>query len=164
MKLSGGGVRGYQQVAHPFTSFCNYAGTPRRGVTPLPSPYPATCAGEYRPPMNQTVPACRQLSSIARRAMLQRGMLPDFSTPVLAETDKITRAATEIGTSIRALRSLRWVSIDNDDSRDLNQLSVAVPNRGGATKILVAVADVDTTVKKDSAIDGHAQGGRLPLS
>ena len=107
--------------------------------------------------MNQAVPARSQLRSIARRAMLQRGMLPDFSAAVLAQTDTITRAATEIGASIRDLRSLLWASIDNDDSRDLDQLSVAVPNAGGAVKILVAVADVDAIIKKDSALDGHAR-------
>ena len=45
--------------------------------------------------------------------------------------------------------------IDNDDSRDLDQLSVAGPLAGGV-KILVAVADVDATVKDGSANDGHA--------
>src|SRR5450759_2361248 len=114
--------------------------------------------------MNQAVPARSQLRSIARRAMLQRGMLPDFSAAVLAETDSITRAATAIGASIRDLRSLLWASIDNDDSRDLDQLSVAVPNAGGAVKILVAVADVDAIVKKDSAIDGHARANTTSVS
>ncbi len=49
------------------------------------------------------------------------------------------------------------MSIDNDDSRDLDQLSVAVPMAGGAVKILVAIADVDAIVIRGSAIDGHAQ-------
>jgi VacB/RNase II family 3'-5' exoribonuclease len=89
--------------------------------------------------------------------MLQRGMLPDFSAAVRAETATLTRAATAIGASIRDRRSLLWASIDNDESRDLDQLSVAVPDAGGAVKILVAVADVDALVKKDSAIDGHAR-------
>ncbi len=89
--------------------------------------------------------------------MLQRGMLPDFSAAVLAQADAITTAATASGTTIRDLRSLLWASIDNDDSRDLDQLSVAVPDAGGAVKILVAVADVDAIVNKDSAIDGHAR-------
>ena len=104
-----------------------------------------------------TAPARSRLRSIARRAMLQRGLLPNFSTAVLAETDAIARAAVEVGASIRDLRSLLWASIDNDDSRDLDQLSVAMPIAGGAVKILVAVADVDAIVKKGSAIDGHAR-------
>jgi VacB/RNase II family 3'-5' exoribonuclease len=113
---------------------------------------------EYRPPMNQdNVSARDRLRRIARRVMLQRGLLPDFSAAVLAETGAITRAALEAGASVRDLRSLLWASIDNDDSRDLDQLTVAVPIAGGPVKILVAVADVDAIVKKDSAIDGHAR-------
>ena len=54
-------------------------------------------------------------------------------------------------------RDLLWASIDNDTSRDLDQLSVAEPMAGGAVKVLVAVADVDAVVKRRSAIDDHAQ-------
>jgi VacB/RNase II family 3'-5' exoribonuclease len=88
--------------------------------------------------------------------MLERGLLPDFSAAVLAEADAIGKPA-EADPSFRDLRSLLWVSIDNDDSRDLDQLSVAVPMAGGAVKILIAIADVDAIVKRGSAIDGHAQ-------
>ncbi|MEO7391916.1 MAG: RNB domain-containing ribonuclease [Ramlibacter sp.] len=97
-----------------------------------------------------------QLRSIAHAAMLQRGLLPDFSSAVLAEANQITHAAAPSGAGIRDLRGLLWASIDNDDSRDLDQLSVAQPLADGAVKILVAIADVDALVKKDSAIDGHA--------
>src|ERR1039457_3851530 len=97
-----------------------------------------------------------RLKNIARRVMLERGLLPDFSAAVIAETDAIGKAA-EAAPSVRDLRSLLWVSIDNDDSRDLDQLSVAVPMAGGGVKILVAIADVDAIVKRGAAIDGHAQ-------
>ena len=96
-----------------------------------------------------------ELQSIAHQAMLQRGLLPDFSPAVIAETNQITHAAIASDAATRDLRSLPWASIDNDDSRDLDQLSVAVPEQG-AVKILIAIADVDALVKKDSAIDGHA--------
>jgi VacB/RNase II family 3'-5' exoribonuclease len=104
-----------------------------------------------------SAPPRSQLRSIARRAMLDRGLLPDFSAAVLAETDAIATAASDGGASVRDLRRLLWASIDNDDSRDLDQLTVAVPSADGAVKILVAVADVDALVKKGSAIDGHAR-------
>ena len=97
-----------------------------------------------------------ELQSIAHEAMLQRGLLPDFSPAVIAQTNQITQAATASDAAIRDLRGLLWASIDNDDSRDLDQLSVAEPVAGGALKILVAIADVDALVEKDSAIDGHA--------
>ena len=96
------------------------------------------------------------LVAIAHEAMLQRGLLPDFSAEALAEIDRIARAAPVTGPGIRDLRALPWVSIDNDDSRDLDQLSVAMPGAGGAVRILVAIADVDALVRKDSAVDNHA--------
>ena len=58
---------------------------------------------------------------------------------------------------VRDLRNLLWASIDNDDSRDLDQLTVAEAMQGDEVKILVAVADVDSIVKSKSAIDDHAQ-------
>ena len=98
-----------------------------------------------------------ELRRIAHQAMLLRGLLPDFSPAVIAETSQIAQAAAASGDAIRDLRGLLWASIDNDDSRDLDQLSVAEPAAAGAVKILVAIADVDAMVKKDSAIDGHAR-------
>jgi len=98
-----------------------------------------------------------KLRRIARRAMLQRGLLPDFSPAVLADASASARALAEAGPSVRDLRGLLWASIDNDDSLDLDQLSVAQPLAGDEVKILVAVADVDATVKQRSATDGHAQ-------
>jgi VacB/RNase II family 3'-5' exoribonuclease len=107
--------------------------------------------------MSTTHPSGReQLQSIAHAVMLQRGLLPDFSAAVIAEANAITHAAAPADNSIRDLRGLLWASIDNDDSRDLDQLSVAEAMPGGAVKILVAIADVDALVKKDDAIDGHA--------
>jgi VacB/RNase II family 3'-5' exoribonuclease len=98
-----------------------------------------------------------ELKAIARRSMIQRGLLPDFSPAVRAETDAVARAAAETDPSIRDLRDLLWCSIDNDDSRDLDQLSVAEPTAAGMVKIRVAVADVDAVVRQGSAIDGHAR-------
>jgi exoribonuclease-2 len=98
-----------------------------------------------------------RLQTIARRVMVERGLEPDFSLAAQAETDALTGPARESGPAIRDLRRLLWCSIDNDDSRDLDQLSVAEPSTGGAVRILVAVADVDALVARGSAIDGHAR-------
>src|SRR5512146_1752661 len=97
------------------------------------------------------------LQRIARLAMLERGMLPDFSTRALEELARITDPPVGGDGRVPDLRNLLWASIDNDDSRDLDQLSVAETLPGGAVKILVAVADVDALVKMGSAIDGHAR-------
>ena len=95
------------------------------------------------------------LSAIAHRVMIERGMEPDFETPVKQELAAI-RGPAEPAASARDLRGLKWASIDNDDSRDLDQLTVAEPLARGQVRILVAIADVDSLVRKDTAIDAHA--------
>ena len=97
------------------------------------------------------------LRRIARRAMLERGLLPDFSPGALAEINRISEPATRADQWTHDLRNLVWCSIDNDDSRDLDQLTVAEALADGTVKILVAVADVDSLVKKESALDDHAR-------
>ena len=86
--------------------------------------------------------------------MRERGLLPDFAPAVMAEAESHAHAA--IDPAARDLRGLLWCSIDNDDSRDLDQLSVAGGDTKGADTIYVAIADVDALVKKGSNVDGHA--------
>ena len=84
-------------------------------------------------------------------------MQPDFSSEVLRELAQMGHAATAPPNSgIRDLRDLQWSSIDNDDSRDLDQLTVGEQLDGDRIRVLVAIADVDALVKKNTAIDGHA--------
>ena len=97
------------------------------------------------------------LKRIARATMVEKGLEPDFSRDALSEIDRIRGAAAISGAGIRDMRDRLWVSIDNDDSRDLDQLTVAEALGDGAVKIFVAVADVDAVVAKDSAIDAHAR-------
>jgi VacB/RNase II family 3'-5' exoribonuclease len=97
------------------------------------------------------------LQRIAQRVMLERRLLPNFSSDALAELDKIHAPATIDSEKVRDLRNLLWASIDNDDSRDLDQLTVAEAMHGDEVKVLVAVADVASIVKNRSAIDDHAQ-------
>jgi exoribonuclease-2 len=89
--------------------------------------------------------------------MLDRELLPDFSSEVLAELSGIRAPAAMINGPVRDLRDLLWASIDNDDSRDLDQLTVAEAMPGDKVKILVAIADVDALVDKGSAVDEHAR-------
>ncbi len=97
------------------------------------------------------------LQHIANRAMLERGLLPEFSFEALAELERILGRALEPGLGTRDLRHLPWCSIDNDDSRDLDQLTAAEALAGEAVRVFVAIADVDGFVKKGSAIDSHAR-------
>jgi hypothetical protein len=99
-------------------------------------------------------PATPVLAAIAHKVMLQRGLEPDFSPAVQSELARIDGPAKKSGAHIRDLRALLWCSIDNDDSRDLDQLTVAREN-GGDANILVAIADVDALVGIGSAIDAH---------
>jgi VacB/RNase II family 3'-5' exoribonuclease len=104
-----------------------------------------------------------RLENIAVRVMAERGLLAGFSQEALAELEKLEtidpldsyRHGNTAG--VRDLRGLLWASIDNDDSRDLDQLSVAELLPNGQVKVLVAVADVDSLVKKGSAINNHAR-------
>ena len=90
--------------------------------------------------------------------MLERSLQADFSDAALAEAAKLDEAAADKAVAGRRdLREPLWVSIDNDDSMDLDQLSVAQELPDGSVRIFVAVADVDALVKKGSAIDGHAR-------
>jgi exoribonuclease-2 len=97
------------------------------------------------------------LRQIARRAMVERGLLPDFSREAIEELAAFEQNSRSDESDVLDLRNLLWVSIDNDDSRDLDQLSVLETLSGGAVKILIAVADVDALVKQGSAIDTHAK-------
>jgi VacB/RNase II family 3'-5' exoribonuclease len=97
------------------------------------------------------------LLTVARRAMLDNGLQPDFDDAAQKQLSDITQPASDAAGDIRDLRNLLWCSIDNDSSRDLDQLSVADPQSGGAVKVLVAIADVDALIKKGTPIDDHAR-------
>ncbi|MES1256291.1 MAG: RNB domain-containing ribonuclease [Acidobacteriota bacterium] len=103
-----------------------------------------------------TAPSDRAwLRALAIRAMRERGLEPEFPAAALAEVDAAHGAAADPA-DVRDERARLWCSIDNDDSRDLDQLSVAEPLPAGERRILVAIADVDATVAPGSAVDRHA--------
>ena len=95
------------------------------------------------------------LKSIARRAMLERDLLPDFSAEALAELERLQvptftgKKPAESPLDIRDMRNLMWASIDNDDSLDIDQLTAAEGLPSDNVKIFVAIADVDSSVKMD---------------
>ncbi len=103
------------------------------------------------------------LQDIAERAMLERGLLPEFSAQALAELNRIQSPARRNGKPIRDLTRLLWASIDNDDFRDLDQLSAAEAMPGNAIKVQVAVTNVDALVKDGSALDEHARHNTITV-
>ena len=96
------------------------------------------------------------LRRIAEEAMRTHGLLPAFSQQVLHEAEVARRRPRPAEADVRDLRSLPWFSIDNDDTRDLDQLSVAEALPDGASRLRVAVADVDVLVRPASGADTHA--------
>jgi VacB/RNase II family 3'-5' exoribonuclease len=97
-----------------------------------------------------------RLRAIAVAAMRERGLEPNMPADALAEVDAMTGPPHTTEEPTRDLRTLLWCSIDNDDSRDLDQLSVAETLASGDVKVLVAIADVGAAVSKGSAVDRHA--------
>jgi exoribonuclease-2 len=97
------------------------------------------------------------LLRVARQAMVEHGLEPDFPPAALAEAGALSDGAGAGDGDEQDLRMLPWCSIDNDDSRDLDQLTVAADPIGGCTTIRVAVADVSATVARGSALDRHAR-------
>ena len=97
------------------------------------------------------------LIRIATSTMSERGLEPEFSALVEKQLRSITEPARERGPQIQDLTGLLWCSIDNDDSLDLDQLTVSEELPQAATRLWVAIADVDSLVAKGSPIDDHAR-------
>lgn len=97
------------------------------------------------------------LVRIAIEAMTERGLEAEFPSAVLQQLAGLSGPGRDAAKAVRDLRALPWCSIDNDDSRDLDQLSVCEALAGDAVRVRVAVADVDVLVRKGSAIDEHAR-------
>lgn len=97
------------------------------------------------------------LNEIAYDAMIDKGLKPAFDAEVKKQLAEIRGPADPRGSDIRDMRDLAWCSIDNDDSRDLDQLTWAEDAGNDSVRIFIAVADVDALVKKDTPIDRHAQ-------
>ncbi len=88
--------------------------------------------------------------------MLEHGFEPDFPPAVSEQLAKLQHQPEASTKDVRDLRSLLWSSIDNDTSRDLDQIEVAEALPDGSTKILIGIADVDVFVPKNCPIDLHA--------
>ena len=120
--------------------------------------HPVTTHGHGHPVQSYGNGHTVDLRDAAKQSMLEHGFEPEFPPAVgeqLAEL-KAHPPVAAIDKSVRDLRNLLWSSIDNDTSRDLDQIEAAESLPSGATKILVGVADVDAYAPKGSAIDLHA--------
>src|SRR5664279_489303 len=107
--------------------------------------------------MSTPISPNQELRRLAAAAMRERGLDPEFSAAVIEQTNAIAKPSAESGPTIRDLRALLWSSIDNDESRDLDQIEYVEAQSDGAVKVLVAIADVDSLVKIGTPIDEHAR-------
>jgi len=112
---------------------------------------------DVRPVPSSGLPSHADLQAIARQVMIEHGFDPDFPPQVQQElADLKSSPKPSADRDVRDLRSLLWSSIDNDTSRDLDQIEVAEQLSGGDIKVLIGIADVDADVPRNSAIDQHA--------
>jgi VacB/RNase II family 3'-5' exoribonuclease len=108
--------------------------------------------------MNENKPSTPNLQAMARQVMQARGFQPNFPPETdqqLAQINAHPPQLTASG-SVKDLRNLLWSSIDNDTSKDLDQIEVAQRLPNGDVKIMIGIADVDAFVAKGTPIDEHA--------
>ena len=107
--------------------------------------------------MNNAHPSHFDLQAAARQIMLENGFEPEFPADVRQQLAQIKSAPPQTANSdVRDLRHLLWSSIDNDTSRDLDQIEVAERLADGSARVMIGIADVDAFVQKDTPIDRHA--------
>ena len=108
--------------------------------------------------MHSSQPMHFNLVAAAHAAMIEHGFQPDFPAGTDAELAAIqAHPAPPAVPGIQDLRSLLWSSIDNDTSKDLDQIEWAEPLPDGRIRVLIGVADVDARVSPGTVIDGHAK-------
>ena len=107
--------------------------------------------------MQDANPSHLDLQATAKEIMQQYGFEPDFLAPVATQLANLgQQPQVSPSRDVRDMRNLLWSSIDNDTSRDLDQIEVVESAPIGDVKVMVGIADVDTFVPKATPIDQHA--------
>jgi VacB/RNase II family 3'-5' exoribonuclease len=109
--------------------------------------------------MNDTRTPTVNLQAIARQVMQEQGFEPNFPPETQQQLNEINAHPPQLVPSdkVRDLRNLLWSSIDNDTSKDLDQIEVAERLPNGDVRVMIGIADVDAFVAKDTPIDQHAE-------
>jgi exoribonuclease-2 len=108
--------------------------------------------------MHSSQPIHFNLVAAAHAAMIEHGFQPDFPAATGAELAAIeAHPAPPAVPGIKDLTGLLWSSIDNDTSKDLDQIEWAERLADGRIRVLIGVADVDARVRLGTAIDSHAK-------
>ncbi|MBW3566250.1 MAG: RNB domain-containing ribonuclease [Acidobacteria bacterium] len=95
------------------------------------------------------------LFEIARQAMIDRELLPDFSREAMEQVSRL-ESPPPLDDDAEDMRSLPWVSIDNDDTIDIDQVSYATTDHNDAIRLYVGIASVDWLVDIGTPVDRHA--------
>ena len=108
--------------------------------------------------MHDANPSHLDLQATAKEIMQRYGFEPDFPPQVPQQLADLKAHPPQIAASkdVRDLRNLLWSSIDNDTSRDLDQIEFAERVSNGDVKVMIGIADVDAFVPKQTPIDQHA--------
>jgi len=108
--------------------------------------------------MHDANPSHLDLQATAKQIMQHYGFEPDFPPQVPQQLASLKEHPPQIAATrdVRDLRNLLWSSIDNDTSRDLDQIEVAERASNGDVKVMIGIADVDVFVPKQTPIDQHA--------
>ncbi|HTL96064.1 MAG TPA: RNB domain-containing ribonuclease [Gemmatimonadaceae bacterium] len=101
--------------------------------------------------------AAFDLQAAARRDMHDNGFTPDLPADAAHQlADIVAHPAPNDTVGRRDLRALLWSSVDNDDTRDFDQLEIVEPLDGNAVRLRVAIADVDALLPAGSPLDDAA--------
>ena len=108
--------------------------------------------------MNSNHPQQFNLVASAHATMIEHGFHPDFPAGATAEVAAIqAQPSLPPAAGAQDLRNLLWSSIDNDTSKDLDQIEWAEQLPDGRIRVLVGVADVDVRVPRGTPLDAHAE-------
>jgi len=94
------------------------------------------------------------LDAVARQALIDNHFRPELDAAAQREVDMLRAPA--VPDEVRDMRDLAWSSIDNTESRDLDQVELVESLPDGGVRLRIGIADVDVFVAKGSALDAHA--------
>jgi len=108
--------------------------------------------------MQSNQPLHFDLVAAAHAAMIERGFRPEFPAGTDVQLAAIrAQPLPPPAHGMQDLRNLLWSSIDNDTSKDLDQIEWTEQMPDGRIRVLIGIADVDSRVSRDSVIDAHAR-------
>jgi exoribonuclease-2 len=103
------------------------------------------------------------LVGAARQAVKAHGFEPEFPAAAMQEVATLEAQPPKRNSEAEDLRDLLWSSIDNDTSRDLDQIEYADTLPDGRMRVLIGIADVDAYAPKGSSIDRYAANETVTL-